>query len=145
MHFTIGRLAKISHKQMIIIEIKKEDAHKKNTTYMLYIKRTYTKENRRAEAVAGPTPGWTDLCGGRVLLQQNDKISPNSNTFLDGRVLFWIAFFSQKPVYQFIFKHINGRPRFSHFTWQDVWFGNHKGYVNARFHLVATKNKFCFW
>jgi len=34
MHFTIGRLAKISHKQMIIIEIKKEDAHKKNTTYM---------------------------------------------------------------------------------------------------------------
>ena len=45
-------------------------------------------KNRRAEAVADPNPGWTDLCGGRVLLQHNYKISPNSNTFLNGRVLF---------------------------------------------------------
>ena len=115
-------------------------------TQNIRVIQTYTKEKKQKSGGSGWSKSrlhWS--MWGRVLLQQNYKISPNSITILDGGVLFLIVFFIQKPVYQFMLKHIYGWHRFSHFTGKDEWFGNHISYVNARFHLVATTNKFCFW
>jgi len=63
-------------------------------------KKSYNKHqgNRIAKAAVGSKPGIAELRGVSVLLRQNDKITPNSIGFMDGRILFSIIFFSQKPV-----------------------------------------------
>ena len=52
MNVTIGGVAKIPHKQIIIIEKTLEDAHKQHKIHVIHTQYTQRK-NRRAEAVAG--------------------------------------------------------------------------------------------
>ena len=68
--------------------------------------------NRKAEAAVGSNPGTVELCGVRVLLQQNYKITPNGIELMDRRILFSIIFFSQKSFFSFFSMSIDGRSRF---------------------------------
>ena len=118
-------------------KLKKQKLHK---TY--YNKH---KGNRRAEAAVGSNPGTVKLSGVKVLLQQNYKITPNSIEFMDGIILFSIIFFSRKPVFQKESKSLDGRSRFTRFTWNDVRCCYYKCNIYAGFNVLTTKYKVSFW